>query len=189
MAVQSKVKINTGTTKKVVSKDVVPKKTEVKKPIMVQRDFVVEIKNNSSAIISHNPKMGRPIELSEYGDKEYVTVAELQEIKNGGKYLLTEYLILITDVIEGDCSIADIYNYIGVKSFVGDEIIDEHFFDSFIVKAEYEDFEKIMDSAENGFKSQVVQRAVKLFKDGSFTFFPKMDYLKKMTENEYLFEV
>ena len=132
MATQPKVSINT--TKKTTT----PKTTKVaeKKPVMVQRDFVVEIKNNSSAIISHNPKVGRPMELSEYGDKDYVTVAELQEIKNGGKYLLPEYLILITDVIECDCTIADIYNYIGIKSFIGDEIIDEHFFDNFTTKAE-----------------------------------------------------
>ena len=114
MATQPKVSINT-TKKTTTSKTT---KVAEKKPVMVQRDFVVEIKNNSSAIISHNPKVGRPIELSEYGDKDYVTVAELQEIKNGGKYLLSEYLILITDVIEGDCTIADIYNYIGIKSWV-----------------------------------------------------------------------
>ena len=185
MATQPKVSINT-TKKTTTSKTT---KVAEKKPVMVQRDFVVEIKNNSSAIISHNPKVGRPIELSEYGDKDYVTVAELQEIKNGGKYLLSEYLILITDVIEGDCTIADIYNYIGIKSFVGDEIIDEHFFDNFITKAEYEDFEKIMSNAEIGFKSQVVQRSVKLYKEGKFTFAPKIEYLNNMTENEYLFGI
>ena len=73
MATQPKVSINT-TKKTTTSKTT---KVAEKKPVMVQRDFVVEIKNNSSAIISHNPKVGRPIELSEYGDKDYVTVAEL----------------------------------------------------------------------------------------------------------------
>lgn len=158
------------------------------KPKMVKREYVVEIMNNSSGIISFNPKMGRPIELHEYGDKEYITIAELQDIKNAGKYLLSEYLILITGIVEGDCEISDVYKYIGVKSFVGDEVIDEKYFDTFILRSKLEDFESVMKNAENGFKSQVVQRSVKLFQDGKFTFFPKMEYLKTMTGNEYLFD-
>ena len=186
MATQSKVKLNTNKTTKPT---VTPKETIVpKKPVMVQRDFVVEIMNNSSAIITHNPKNGRPILMSEYGDKEYVTVAELQEIKNSGKYLLSEYLLLITNIVEGDCEISDVYKYLGIKSFSGDEVIDERYFDNFLIQSDIEDFETIMNNAENGFKSQVVQRSVNVFKEGKFTFFPKMDYLKNMTGNEFLFE-
>lgn len=164
------------------------KKTQPDKKIAtVNKDYIVKIVNNSNGIVCFTPRYGRSIELLENGDFEYITVSELQEIKNSARNLLTNYDLIPVEVVEGGCTISDVIRFLGIQNYFSEDM-DEQYFDNMILRTKTEDFKSIVMSANQGFKDQIARRAVKLYQNGDFTFYPKMEFLKELTGNDLLFE-
>lgn len=153
----------------------------------VQKNTVVKIVNNSGGRLIFAPRNGRCIELQQNGDFEYVTVEELQNIKNVARGLLTSYDLIPTEIIEGECELSDVIRFLGMQDYF-DKITDERYFDSLIKEYSFEDFKNVFTAGNQGIKTQIASRATTLFKENLFSDYQKMEFLKQITGNDMLFE-
>lgn len=135
---------------------IVPKQ-EIRKK-QVDRDLMVACRNVTEGRLTYiSKKTGLQTRWSNYGDIEYLDVAELMTMKASQPKFLTEPWLVIED--------DDVVEFLGLKHLY-QKLVDVDDLNSFFNKSHTE-MEKILDRIPNGVKESIATRARKMVEDGT----------------------
>ncbi len=174
------------TTEKVEVKETVKKSAP--KRVIVDRDTEVIFMNNTNGNLFYRcPKTHATYDMYEYGDTDYITVEQLLIMNNTSRKMLKELWILLIDVATEGVELEDVLKYLGIDKLYSDEISPEDT-DNFILKSPDNKFAKTLEKMDKVLAKKVVERAVILYREGSFNSLAKLNAIKEFTGNEDLFE-
>jgi hypothetical protein len=161
--------------------------SEIRKELKKQaRDIDIEIMNISNGGVIYQ-RGNVYIDLDNIGDTTIISLEELMTLK--GKDLLDKLFISIVDVYSSEFELKDIIDVLGLdKSYkYCDMTIDG--LDEFIEGTNTQDFEDILNGADNKFVSRVIERSVFLSKNDGFDSTYKRNILEEKANNRFLFNV
>ena len=172
------VKEEVGTTKKVE-----------KKRKDVSDSIEVEFINYTNGILVYEDKnTGKSYYLGEFGDSDYITVGELRQIKSRHKAMLSNFYMLLTDVLDEDIELKDVLKKLGIEKLYENALSIEEI-DNLLNKRSAEQFEKVFDKLDKNFKGRVIERALHLFNEGEFSDMYRITIMRDFTGDEELFTV
>lgn len=120
-----------------------------------QDEIIVEIYNISAMTCAYTNRNGIPyftIEPSEYAE---VTLEELYEVVSKTKGFFSDYSIIVTDVLNDDCSLDDVMVYLGLDKMYKDvDGLNSDFINE-ILELDDSDFEYEIDRIKNRNKTLV----------------------------------
>jgi hypothetical protein len=120
-----------------------------------QDEIIVEIYNISAMTCSYTNRNGIPyftIEPNEYAE---VTLEELYEVVTKTKGFFSDYSIIVTDVLNDDCSLDDVMVYLGLDKMYKDvDGLNSDFINE-ILELDDSDFEYEIDKIKNRNKTLV----------------------------------
>ena len=120
-----------------------------------QDEIIVEIYNISAMTCSYINRNGIPyftIEPNEYAE---VTLEELYEVVTKTKGFFSDYSIIVTDVLNDDCSLDDVMVYLGLDKMYKDvDGLNSDFIEE-ILELDDSDFEYEIDKIKNRNKTLV----------------------------------
>src|SRR5699024_2672841 len=134
------------------------------------------------------------VDLQQSGDEEDITVGDLRVIMNSSRSTLEGFDMLITDVISDEYTVQDVIGFLGItKQYdeyysVSDKELDEgasaEDLKYFIIDTPYDTCKYNIDKINKRLKSKIAEVAVKLFKDGEFGDFNKMQLIQSYTKKD-----
>lgn len=161
--------------------------SEIRKELKKQaRDIDIEIMNISNGGVIYQ-KGNVYIDLDHIGDTTIISLEELMTLK--GKDLLDKLFISIIDVYSSDFELKDIIDVLGLTKSYKYCDMTINGLDEFIEDTKTQDFEEILDGADNKFVSRVIERAVFLSKNNGFDSNYKRNILEEKANNRFLFNV
>ena len=132
-------------------------KQEIRKK-QIDRDLMVACRNVTDGRLTYiSKKTGLQTRWSNYGDIEYLDVAELMTMKASQPKFLTEPWLVIED--------DDVIEFLGLKHLY-QKLVDVDDLESFFNQSHTE-MEKILDRAPNGVKESIATRARKMVEEGT----------------------
>lgn len=154
---------------------------------VIGREIEVSFINNSNAIFTYQDKKTmNTYKMSNYGDIDYITVDELLRMKNTSPRILTEYMILLVDVLDDEINIDDVVRHLGLTMYY-DKVFSTEEVDEMLIKYPFAKFEKLFKPLNDFYKAKIIERAVDLFKEKKFTDYQKMQLIKEVTKNPDFF--
>lgn len=165
-------------TAKEVKKTVTKKTEPVKKPNKkVPLDELVPVASNcmTPLIYVSSRQNGYKVEWENYGDVDYITVAELIAMRGSARRFFTDNWIVIQD---GDYTADEVYERIGVTKLYEDVVTPETIKDLFNESTTV--ISKKMAKMSDGLKRTVYNYAVKLKDDGEFDSIKKFELIKSI---------
>lgn len=164
---------------------------ELRKELRVKKEEIeVEILNLHCGGTNCRDRSGRLLfDLSKYGDREFITLADLYEVASRNREFFEKHLIAIIDVDSDEYSIEDIIEFVGLnESLQGIEDYDCDYI-SRILSLKINEFEYLITNASEDLCIAVSSRAVELYKNGNFDSKRKETVLCNRLGREDLFEV
>lgn len=163
---------------------------ELRKELRSKKNEIeVELLNINSGGTSCRDRNGRLLfDFDSYGEREFLTLADVYEVATKYKNYFSKHQIVIVDIDTDDYSIEEIIEFLGLNELY-DEI--ENFdtdYISLILKLKNEQFEKMMENANEDLVKSVANRAVELFRNGKFDSRRKEFLLAEKLGVEFLFE-
>jgi hypothetical protein len=177
-----------------------PKKEKVKQPEKltqaqkrkILKDSEAVIVNNSGAFIFYkDDTLGVEIELPSYGDQDIVEIEVLRRMAMKSKGFFERYWILVVDFICDDdrIEIEDVYDYLGISKYYKgmDELPSGDFFDDLLLNDSIRDFKKYVEKLNPKLMTQLCNRAMALYQEGTFDSSQKINIIENKIGREQFF--
>jgi hypothetical protein len=180
MATEKKTTSKKTTSKKTTKSETKPRKTAKRN---TRRDLIRELKNKRNEIDVEITNISAVRckyveEKTKYkyfdlrmGDKEILTLADLQEVVNRCRFMFEDHYLLITDVIMVDeeddkkYTIDDLLVYLGLMDIYVD--IDNHqidYIEELIYDSEIKDFKNVVSRSDRPLLISIAGRMLSVFK-------------------------
>lgn len=156
----------------------------------VSRDTEVVVMNNTTGILTYTcPKTKAEYEMHSFGDTTFITVDELITMKNKHRSMFQNYWLIPIAVEDDEVTLEEVVAYVGLdKYFKHDVFIDDGELDDFLTNSPADEFAKVVRSFDEKYQAILFDRAIKLFKDGQFSDYNKMNVVKEISKNDSIFE-
>ena len=177
-----------------------PKKKTVKQPEKltqaqrrkILKDSEAVIVNNSGAFVYYkDDTLGVEIELPSYGDQDIVEIEVLRRMAMKSKGFFERYWILVVDFICDDdrIEIEDVYDYLGISKYYKgmDELPSGDFFDDLLLNDSIRDFKKYVEKLNPKLMTQLCNRAMALYQEGTFDSSQKINIIENKIGREQFF--
>lgn len=177
-----------------------PKKKTVKQPEKltqaqkrkILKDSEAVIVNNSGAFVFYkDDTLGVEIELPSYGDQDIVEIEVLRRMAMKSKGFFERYWILVVDFICDDdrIEIEDVYDYLGISKYYKgmDELPSGDFFDDLLLNDSIRDFKKYVEKLNPKLMTQLCNRAMALYQEGTFDSSQKINIIENKIGREQFF--
>ena len=177
-----------------------PKKKTVKEPEKltqaqkrkILKDSEAVIVNNSGAFVFYkDDTLGVEIELPSYGDQDIVEIEVLRRMAMKSKGFFERYWILVVDFICDDdrIEIEDVYDYLGISKYYKgmDELPSGDFFDDLLLNDSIRDFKKYVEKLNPKLMTQLCNRAMALYQEGTFDSSQKINIIENKIGREQFF--
>lgn len=177
-----------------------PKKKTVKQPEKltqaqkrkILKDSEAVIVNNSGAFVFYkDDTLGVEIELPSYGDQDIVEIEVLRRMAMKSKGFFERYWILVVDFICDDdrIEIEDVYDYLGISKYYKgmDELPSGDFFDNLLLEDSIGDFKKYVEKLNPKLMTQLCNRAMALYQEGTFDSSQKINIIENKIGREQFF--
>lgn len=177
-----------------------PKKKTVKQPEKltqaqkrkILKDSEAVIVNNSGAFVFYkDDTLGVEIELPSYGDQDIVEIEVLRRMAMKSKGFFERYWILVVDFICDDdrIEIEDVYDYLGISKYYKgmDELPSGDFFDDLLLNDSIRDFKKYVEKLNPKLMTQLCNRAMALYQEGTFDSSQKINIIENKIDREQFF--
>ena len=177
-----------------------PKKKTVKEPEKltqaqkrkILKDSEAVIVNNSGAFVFYkDDTLGVEIELPSYGDQDIVEIEVLRRMAMKSKGFFERYWILVVDFICDDdrIEIEDVYDYLGISKYYKgmDELPSGDFFDDLLLNDSIRDFKKYVEKLNPKLMTQLCNRAMALYQEGTFDSSQKINIIENKIDREQFF--
>ena len=177
-----------------------PKKKTVKQPEKltqaqkrkILKDSEAVIVNNSGAFVFYkDDTLGVEIELPSYGDQDIVEIEVLRRMAMKSKGFFERYWILVVDFICDDdrIEIEDVYDYLGISKYYKgmDELPSGDFFDDLLLNDSIRDFKKYVEKLNPKLMTQLCNRAMALYQEGTFDSSQKINIIEDKIGREQFF--
>lgn len=191
--------------KKSVKDEILDKVKEIDKPkkenARDKRKRVANIDRNTEVCIMNNtnmnfffkhPRLPKVIDLFGWGATDYITVDELRTMHGSARKVFDKFEVVITDVMSDEYELEDVLVYLGLdrkyKEILSEDLLDVYNLDDLIVNTHEDDFEDLLNKLDKKLSARIVERSIILFKKKELKEYGKMELLKEITKNEYLFE-
>ena len=173
-----------------------PKKLSTAEKRKILKECEVYVMNNSGAYVKYrDDRTMDEIELPEYGDIDIVDIETVRRMTMRKKGFIEKYWVLITDFICDDerITLEDVYDYLGISKYYNrdedNEIVlpNGDFFDDILLSGRSKDFKKYVENMNNKLLTQLVNRAVMLYREGKFDSSVKIQILEEKINREGFF--
>jgi hypothetical protein len=157
---------------KVESKEVqVEDKTIPKKVTQVDKDKLIPIMNiTAHSLIYLSKRTGAEWNWEQYGDIEYMEMAELLTMRNAHRRFLDEPFILIMD--------DDAVNYLGLEKMY-EKMISPDNIDK-VFKMKMDNFKEVINSSPKGIQILIANRAKQLIDNGELDSMAKINFINEI---------
>lgn len=155
-----------------------------------KNEIEVEILNMNSGGTVCRDRNGRVIfELENYGDREFIVLADLYDVASRHKGFFEKHLISIIDVDSDEYGIEEIIEYLGLNEiYDGIENYDTDYI-GHILKLDSKQFAKFIENSSEDLARITAERAMDLFKKDKFDSRLKEKALIEKLGREDLFEI
>lgn len=155
-----------------------------------KNELEVEILNMNSGGTVCRDRNGRIVfELENYGDREFIMLADLYDVASRHKGFFEKHLISIIDVDSDEYGIEEIIEYLGLNE-IYDEIENyDTDYIGHILKLDTKKFTKFIEHSSEDLARITAERAMELFKKGKFDSRLKEKVLVEKLGREDLFEI
>lgn len=153
----------------------------------IDKDTEITIANNTKgAFFYSNKNASLIINLNEYGDEDSISFSELKTILGDKRMILTDLILIITDVVDEECTIEDIvkalklsdsYNeYLSLTNEKLGEVehIDIRGVEEFVQDATAEEIGKILGNKKSKVRYAIAETAADLYKNKELSDWNKM---------------
>lgn len=164
-----------------------------KKVTNIDRNIEVCIMNNKNTnFFFKHPRLPKVIDLFGWGATDYMTIDELRTMHGVARKVFDNFEVIITDVLSDEYTLEDILVYLGLdrkyKEILDENLLDLYGLDDLILNTHEDDFEDLLNKLDKKLLARIVERSIILFKKKDLKEYGKMELLKEVTKNEYLFE-
>ena len=178
------------TKKKTTTK---PRKLTQAQKRKLLKDAEAVIVNNSGAFVFYkDATLGVEIELPSYGDQDIVELEALRRMAMKSKDFFERYWILVVDFICDDerIELEDIYEYLGISKYYKgmEELPSGDFFDGLLLDDSVKDFKKYVENLNPKLMTQLCNRAMALYKEGTFDSSQKINIIEEKINREHFFQ-
>ena len=182
-------KTTTKTTAKSTTKKVEPKEPVKLRAGQIDKGIEVEFRNNTNgSLVFTSNKTGETYILDEYGDVDYMTFEEILGLKNNSKRFLEEYWLTITDLPNGEYTIEQINDVLGISYLYEKDKANLTELDKFI-HGNINTFKEVYVTLPETTKKNMIGRARKLYFSGELKGFELVKFLTDITGDRELFLV
>lgn len=173
-----------------------PKKLTLAEKRKILKDCEVCLMNNTGAYIMYRDnKTMDEIELPTYGDTDIIEIELVRRMAMKSRGFFEKYWVLVTDFICDDerIQLEDVYDYLGISKYYNKDEDEEivlpngDFFDDILLTGKSKTFKKYVDNMNNRLLTQLVNRAVMLYKEGKFDSSVKIQILEEKINREGFF--
>ena len=159
-----------------------------KKRVNVDRKTEVLIMNNTNGkFVYENIRTQTKIVLGKYGDVDYITVEELQRMKNEHRDILEKFWIRIVNVENEEVELIDVLRFLLIDDLYA-TVLDVQEVENMLLKESDDKFEKVFLKLNKEFKNRIIERAVILFQSKRFNNFYKMKLMEDYLGNDEFFK-
>lgn len=174
------------TTKAPVKKPVAEKPVKVR-VTQIDKSIEIAFKNNTNGTLVYKcPKHGTVYILGEFGDEDYMTFDEVLTMKNTSRVFLENYWLILTDVINGEYTIEQIYEALGIDYLYEGKkniVLDIDKFALGSVDKFKEDFPKL----EENIQGIIIKRVSSLYRNNEISDIDLIKFLTEFTGDRELF--
>lgn len=163
------------------------KKAPPKRVVVDRATEVIFMNNTNGNLFYRCPKTHATYDMYEYGDTDYITVEQLMIMNNTSRKMLKELWILLVDTATDGVEINDVLKYLGLENLYTDLVAPEDV-DNFVVKSPDAKFTNTLGKMDKSLATKVVERAVILYREGTFNSLTKLNAIKEFVGNDDLFE-
>ena len=155
----------------------------------IDRNIEIGFKNNTNGtLVYQSGKTGNLYVLNNFGDEDYMTFEEVLGMKNMDRKFLDEYWLILTDVPNGEYTIEEIIEALGLEYLYNgdnDVMLD---LDGFIF-SKLESFKKKFSKLSANTKTNVIRRTKHLYNKGEIKDIDLLKYLSDYMGDRTLFEI
>lgn len=150
------------------------------------------IANDNAQLIYHCGRTKEELYLSGFGDAETVSMGLLQSMKSSSRSFFTKHWIIIEDVYVPNCdediTVEDVYTFLGLGSiYESIKDVDCSYFENILNNDSFEDFERRIGKMDKKLLTQLINRAVDLYRGKKFSDSFKIDLMEKKIDKIDLF--
>ena len=183
-ATPAKTSAKTTETTKVTTKEVKPRKLRISQ---IDKNIEVGFKNNTNGGLTYvDPKNGYVYRLGEFGDEDFMTFDEVLTMKNSSKKFFSEYWVILTEVPEGEYTVDELIDALGLSNLYAGENKIVRDLDGFI-KGSFDNFKKTLPKVDSKIQELVIKRVQHLYKRHEIKNIDLVQYLIEFTEDKELF--
>ena len=159
-----------------------------KKRVKVDRKTEVLIMNNTNGkFVYENNRTQTKIVLGKYGDVDYITVEELQRMKNEHRDIIEKFWIRIVNVENEEVELEDVLQFLLIDDLYA-SVLDVQEVENMLLKEDDDKFEIVFLKLNKEFKNRIIERAVILFQGKRFNNFYKMKLMENYLGNDEFFK-
>ena len=179
-------------TKKATKRKTVEKLTQTQKRKILKDAEAVIINNSGANIFYKDENLGIEIELPSYGDQDIVELETLRRMAVKSKGFFEKYWILVVDFMCDDerIEIEDVYDYLGISKYYKgmEDLPSGDFFDDLLLNDSIKNFRKYVDKLNSKLMTQLCNRAITLYQEGSFDSSQKINIIEEKINREHFFD-
>lgn len=168
------------------------KLTQAQKRKILKDAEAVVINNNGGFVFYKDQNLGVEIELPTYGDQDIVEIEVLRRMAIKSKDFFERYWILVVDFICEDdrIEIEDVYDYLGISKYYKgmEDLPSGDFFDDLLLNDSIRDFKKYVEKLNPKLMTQLCNRAMALYQEGTFDSSQKINVIEEKINREHFFD-
>ena len=179
--------VSTKEAPKTTAKKAPAKKPEKLRVTQIDKSLEIAFRNNVNGTLVYKcPKHGTTYILGEFGDEDYMTFDEVLTMKNTARVFLENYWLILTEVIDGEYTIAQIREALGIDYlYNGDNsaVLD---IDKFI-SGNVDTFKTKFPKLDEKIQDIIINRASALYKRNEISDIELIKFLTEYTGERELF--